>query len=59
MKFRFHALGVPHTVTSENFSACAYTQKVLKFCKMMYEKYFKDVINVFNGKGWYELSLSK
>jgi len=38
MKFRFHALGVPHTVTSEDFSACAYTQKVLKFCKMMTER---------------------
>lgn len=38
MKFRLHALGVPHTVTSEEFNACAYTQKVLKFCKMMTER---------------------
>ncbi len=32
---RFHLLGLPHTVTSKEFSACAYTQKVLKFGKMM------------------------
>jgi glycosyltransferase involved in cell wall biosynthesis len=34
-EMRFHVLAVPHTVTSEAYSACAFTQKVLKFCKMM------------------------
>ena len=34
-KYTFHALGLPHTITSHDFSACAYTQKVYKFCKMM------------------------
>ena len=32
---RFHCLGLPHTVTHPDYSACAYTQKVLKFIKMM------------------------
>jgi glycosyltransferase involved in cell wall biosynthesis len=37
-KFRFHALGIPHTVTSKEFNACAYTQKILKFSKMMTQR---------------------
>jgi len=32
---RFHVLGVPHTVTRKDYSACAFTQKAFKFCKMM------------------------
>src|ERR1700690_2637038 len=35
MKHRFHLLGLPHTNTCREWSACAYTQKVLKFISMM------------------------
>jgi len=32
---RLHVLGLPHTITTKEYSACAFTQKVYKFCQMM------------------------
>jgi len=34
---RFHVVSLPHTQTTEEYSACAYTQKVRRFATMMYE----------------------
>ncbi len=32
---RFHVVALPHTVTNGQYSSCAYTEKVRKFCVMM------------------------
>jgi len=34
---RFHVAALPHTVTAKAYSSCAYTQKILNFCKMMHD----------------------
>jgi len=34
-KFRLHVVALPHTQTSLRHSACAFTIKVLRFCRMM------------------------
>lgn len=34
-RMRFHVVSLPHTHTTSDFSACAFTQKVIRFCQMM------------------------
>lgn len=34
-KIRLHVVSLPHTQVTPEYSTCAYTQKALKFCKMM------------------------
>lgn len=33
--YTFHVVNLPHTQTTKEYLSCAYTQKVLNFCKMM------------------------
>lgn len=35
---RFHVCALPHTHTTNNYSSCAYTMKVVNFCKMMKDR---------------------
>jgi glycosyltransferase involved in cell wall biosynthesis len=37
-RMRFHVLALPHTVTSKEYCACAFTQKVLKLCAMLHRR---------------------
>lgn len=35
---RFHVVALPHTLVTRDYSACAYTEKVRKFCNMMTDR---------------------
>jgi glycosyltransferase involved in cell wall biosynthesis len=65
-KIRLHLLGLPHTITDDSFSHCAFTGKILRFSKMMqsrgYEVYHYGIetsksgadkqINLLSKKEW-------
>ena len=35
---RLHVLAVPHTASTKEYTVCAFTQKVINFCKMYKEQ---------------------
>jgi len=35
MNHTLHVVSLPHTQTTQKYLACAYTQKIVKFCNMM------------------------
>ncbi len=35
---RFHVVSLPHTQTTDAYSACAFTMKVINFCRMMKDR---------------------
>lgn len=45
----FHVVSLPHTVTSKEYLMCAYTQKVLNFCRMM--KSLGHTVYHYGGEG--------
>lgn len=42
--FTLHVLSLPHTQTTPEYSTCAYTQKAVKFCKMMKRQGHKVIL---------------
>ena len=36
-QYRLHVIGLPHTRSNKEYTACAFTQKLIKFCKMMHD----------------------
>ncbi len=43
-KFTFHVVALPHTQTTAEYTHCAYTQKVRKFCNMMHDLGHKVIL---------------
>lgn len=48
-KFRFHMLGLAHVPTHKDVCACAYTQKIVRMCKML--KAYGHTVFFYGGEG--------
>lgn len=46
--FNLHLVALPHTQVSADFNGCAYTAKILKFCKML-GKHYKIILYAPEG----------
>ena len=41
---RLHLIAMPHTQTTSDYPSCAYTQKVVKFCRMMMRRDWEVIL---------------
>jgi hypothetical protein len=51
-QMRLHLPAIPHTITSPEFSHCAFTGKVLRFAPMMRSRGYEVIHYGVEGSGW-------
>jgi len=48
---RMHVIGLPHTISNIDFNSCAYTMKIIRFCKMMKDINPNNIIYYYGNEG--------